>query len=62
MIDASFKNTKGETALDCARRFNHERVVELLEDVEGNAKEREVGGSSEGQEVPTRDSHYCEIM
>lgn len=60
-IDASIKNTEGETALDCAGRFNHERVAELLEDVEGNAKDREVSGSSEGQEVPTRDSHYCEV-
>jgi ankyrin repeat protein len=57
-IDASIKDTKGDTALEWARRCNSAKVVRLLEEVEDTAKD----SNGEGQEVPARPSNYCSIM
>ena len=67
-IDASIRDTKGCTALECARTCNSVGVIEILEQVEKNmANDGNVSGLLSGsydqeQQVPSGGSNYCLVM
>lgn len=67
-IDAGIRDTKGDTALEWARKCSSARVVALLEEVENNVtKESNVpdtpsGSVGEDQQDSTARFNYCSTM
>lgn len=67
-IDASIKDTKDRTALECARKCKSERVVKLLEEIENNtpnncnSDDNPSANNGDEQQVPTQASSYCSTM